>query len=378
MKNTVFVCQIETITPLHVGSGDVYRRGIDFDVQENLLHFYDAAKIHARLAQEGKEAVRKYENELLSERPSVHNFFRAAGWNDREFLRHLLKVSSKFIRDVKGQIKTGLGTPIIPGSSLKGALRTAALADFFDEHPDEEEERLFRLRNRRDKQKAAMPIVQEVFGPDPNHDVMRQLSVSDIAFERDDLDLYEMKVANLTQNGYGFLNMAKKRTEHPESWRYATSIVAEAIKPQVKSQPFTMAFDGFLEEHPEIFKGKSIPLKGKFFGAVDYHYKVLAEREYDFFDKYGLDEAARFYDRNILGREFKNSEVLIRVGWGGGWKFMTGDWLTENQLQQIRREYRLGKREHPVFPKSRRLVVEDNFPQIPLGWAVLHLLKNEE
>lgn len=374
MKNTVFVCQIETITPLHVGSGKLYRRGIDFDLQKNQLLFYDTPKVHARIARAGNAAITRYETELLSEHPSLQKFFRAVGWKDHEFLRHRLSVSTKFIRDVKGQMKTGLGVPIIPGSSLKGALRTAMLSDYFDEHP-EQKESLFRLRNP-NKQKADRRIIEAVFGDDPNHDVMRQVNVSDVEFAKDALSLFELKVANLTHDGYGFLNTFKKQNEHPDKWKMATSIVAEAVKPGTQSQTFTLAFDGFLEEnHHKVFGKKQIPLKGDFFGAVDYHYRVLARKEHDFFAEHGMDEAARFYQQNILDREFGDTEVLIRVGWGGGWKFMTGDWLSVQQLQQVRRQYRLGKKDHSVFPKSRRLAIENNFPSVPLGWAVLRLLE---
>jgi len=377
VKNTVFVCQIETLTPLHVGNGKLYRRGIDFDLQNYQLFFYDALKIHARLAEAGRQAITKYETELLSKDPSLQNFFKAVGWKDHEFLRHRLTVSSRFIRDIKSQVKTGLGVPIIPGSSFKGALRTAMLADYFDEHP-EQQEPLFRLRNP-DRQKADKRIVAAVFGGDPNHDVMRQLSVSDIEFAKDALNLAEMKVANLTRDGYGFLNMFKRRNEHPDNWKTATSIVAEVLTAGVHSQPFELTFDGFLEDHHKaIFGKREIPLKGKFLGAVDWYFRKMAKKEYEFFTRFGLEKAARFYKQKILDRELGDDEVLIRVGWGGGWKFMTGDWLTEEQLRQARRQYRLGRKEHPVFPKSRRLVIQNQYPQVPLGWAVLHLLSQDE
>lgn len=372
MKNTVFVCQIEAITPLHVGNGQLYRRGIDFDVQNNKLLFYNTGKIHARLSEAGAQTIKRYETELLSEKPSVTNFLKSVGWKNHEFLKYQIPVYSKHIRDVRKQVKTGLSAPIIPGSSLKGALRTAMLSDYFDEHP-EQKESMFRLRNP-DKQKADKRIIEAIFGKDPNYDLMRQVSIGDVEFSENSLNLFEMKIANLTHNGYGFLNMFKRRNEHPDNWKFATSIVAEAIKADAQSKPFTLAFDGFLEEHHDkIFGQKQLPLKEKFLGAVHYHFKILARKEYEFFAENDMDKTAKFYENQILNREFGNDEVLIRVGWGGGWKFMTGDWLTDEQLQQVRRQYRLGRKEHPIFPKSRRLIIQDQFPQIPLGWAILNL-----
>ncbi len=373
MANTIFHCRLEIITPIHVGNGDVFRRGFDFDVRNRQIVCFDMHRIHARLAQAGPSAIKTYEEMLQEDRPSIREFFKRVGWHEDDFLLYRSRVSTQYIRDIKKHVKTGLGQPIIPGSSLKGALRTAMLLDYIDEHP-EAQERLFNLRIPGKREQASRRIMQEVFGDNPNEDLMRQVIVSDVPFKDEALSLLEMKVANLTHHGYGYLNMFKKRNEHPDNWKEATSIVAEVLASGKNSDMFTISFDGFLERYQqEAFKEKTMALKRNFLSAVDYHFKKLADEELQFFKENGLEKTAQFYLQHIVEREFGESEVLIRVGWGGGWRFMTGDWVTDQQLAQIRREYRLTRGNHPVFPKSRRLAVHDNFPQIPLGWAILHL-----
>jgi len=45
-------------------------------------------------------------------------------------------------------------------------------------------------------------------------------------------------------------------------------------------------------------------------------------------------------------------------------------------LGDLRRKFRLGKARVPEFPKTRRIVFEDEKPKYPLGWIKLKV-KNE-
>ena len=257
---------------------------------------------------------------------------------------------------------------------MKGAMRTAILANFFDVNPQKQED-LFEKRNSKNKQKADEEILHQIFGKDPNSDVVRQIIVGDIPFKKEDLGFSELKVANLTNTGWGFLNMRNRKTENPRNWKFATTIIIENIKAGAISEPFNLIFDDFLNDHSnEIFDAEAIPLGGKFLGIVEWFFKREAEREYEFYLKHDMQKTAKFYKDYIINRKFSDEEVLVRIGWGGGWKFMTGDWLESEQIKIIRREYNLGRKGHNVFPKSRRLMIQDNFPYVPIGWAVLHIL----
>ncbi len=374
MKNIEYVLQLEAITPLHVGSGKLFKQGIDFDVFRQQVTIYNSNKIHSRLAKSEKTVIQEYEEELREKRPSLYRFFKSISWDEKEFIRSRFSITSHSVRDIKEQMKTGFGIPIIPGSSLKGAMRTAILANFFDVNPQKQED-LFEKRNSKNKQKADEEILHQIFGKDPNSDVVRQIIVGDIPFKKEDLGFSELKVANLTNTGWGFLNMRNRKTENPRNWKFATTIIIENIKAGAISEPFNLIFDDFLNDHSnEIFDAEAIPLGGKFLGIVEWFFKREAEREYEFYLKHDMQKTAKFYKDYIINRKFSDEEVLVRIGWGGGWKFMTGDWLESEQIKIIRREYNLGRKGHNVFPKSRRLMIQDNFPYVPIGWAVLHIL----
>ncbi len=51
---------------------------------------------------------------------------------------------------------------------------------------------------------------------------------------------------------------------------------------------------------------------------------------------------------------------------------MTGDFLDENWLNIFRQKYRLGKQNFP-FPKTRRIVFEDDEPKYLTGWIKVKL-----
>jgi CRISPR-associated protein Csm5 len=67
--------------------------------------------------------------------------------------------------------------------------------------------------------------------------------------------------------------------------------------------------------------------------------------------------------------------MVIRLGWGSGWKHMTGDYLERDKdiLEKIRMNFRLGRPGMP-FPKSRKIAFQNGKPIFPFGWIKLEVL----
>ena len=57
------------------------------------------------------------------------------------------------------------------------------------------------------------------------------------------------------------------------------------------------------------------------------------------------------------------------MSWGSGWRGMTGDWASDEQVKTFRELFNLGRTGKP-FPKTRRLVVSGE-PKLPMGWIRL-------
>ena len=48
---------------------------------------------------------------------------------------------------------------------------------------------------------------------------------------------------------------------------------------------------------------------------------------------------------------------------------MTGEWIHGVDLENVRKERKLGKKGVAVFPKTRRLAMKSGMPSAPLGWV---------
>ncbi len=371
---TIFHCRLTTLTPVHVGSGKNYLRNADFEIFRNLLTVYDSHRLQKKIEQADQSIKDAYFNELQAQRFSLFNFFKRVGWQGNEFVRYRLPVDSFYIFEIKSQLRSGLGVPLIPGSSIKGALRTALWGYLLEQAEDAGQiDRLLpQSREVRDKY-AAQKVEQYLFGDHPQNDWLRALQVEDAAFEKEDLALFQVKILTRTRRGYAFKLLGSERKNLPrEQARQATSIVLEALGADALSKTTRVVLDRFLLEH-EKFKPTpfSLPAADEFWPRAHAHFLTLAEGEKEFFEDVGFKEAAQFYQRSILNRKFAENEYLIRLSWGGGWRFMTGDWLTPAQKERVRRLYNLGRREAEEFPKTRRLVVENGLPFLPPGWATV-------
>lgn len=112
--------------------------------------------------------------------------------------------------------------PYIPGSSLKGAIRTALAWCAFIDGGLKLEPRAMRNRSRADE-----AIEREIFGRSPNYDLLRSLQVSDTVpaplscLKLETVALYSLRDSQLRWRGPGFLlrleTLAPARSSAPRS-----------------------------------------------------------------------------------------------------------------------------------------------------------------
>lgn len=120
--------KLTTLTPVHVGSGEKLLRDFDFIVQDGKIGFLDLEKVVAKI---GLERLPQLTAEI--EKRNVRAFLKTALPKES-----LAEVYSRFtnthghISSTTGELKTHFRTaiegPCIPGSSLKGSLRTAMVS----------------------------------------------------------------------------------------------------------------------------------------------------------------------------------------------------------------------------------------------------------
>jgi hypothetical protein len=110
--------------------------------------------------------------------------------------------------------------------------------------------------------------------------------------------------------------------------------------------------------------------------VINKHSEEIIRAEIEFFQNYTPDTnpVINFYQNLLKGIDEarKNKDMfIVRLAWGSGWRGMTGNWLAPQELDVIRPEAKLGKRGVDIFPKTRRLAVQDGFPHVPLGWVLV-------
>ena len=169
---TVYTINLTTLTPLHIGDGHELRQDFDFAIHGGRTYRLDE-----------DEVLREKENQLVRDRagryPLPGKLLTESDYGKSRFFRYILPGaprSEKCDARLKTFIKDAYDRPYIPGSSLKGAMRTAlAWTGWVEVNP-----KLDRSAVGRHRSWAGQPLEKKLFGPNPNHDLLRALQVSDL------------------------------------------------------------------------------------------------------------------------------------------------------------------------------------------------------
>ena len=368
--------EIEVISPVHIGSGGTISP-IEYVVEDN---FYRADM--DRLFED-----ERFDTDGFIEDAKAGAFYlgRFAPGVAKEHVRYALDISESArtnlqqligrlsrSSEVREHIKTK-DEAYIPGSSVKGAIRTAILwwvlkndADRFD-RAKKHLNSLVRSRGRVDKKRVDDEIEKLVFGADPTEDILKALQVSDTsAVNVKELRIEEVRTLTTTPRGHNW----KGFYTYVEALKPGTKLVLET-----KIDEFLLEDDAASELHFENKKGlvREIPRICNEFADM------FIEDEMRFFRQYNrpgeLDDVLEFYEKLRERRE--EDSFLLHLAWGSGWHGMTVGRLLQGDPDfdffGLRKRFSLGKTRNQQFfvsefPKTRRIVFKDGKPKYPLGW----------
>jgi CRISPR-associated protein Csm5 len=360
---------VKLLSPLHIGTGTELL--LDYDVVPHEEQTYrvdeEALLEHALVAAEaeGASAV----NQLLAGRPAAELLTEADFADPRSPLFRYVMPGTPFTKTagakVQEQIKNVRDRLYLPGSSLKGALRTVLAWGIYTgqkRKPD-----LGRLG--RSRSWAAQPLERELFGRDPNRDFLRAIHVEDSQplMTEGHLALRTVQVypADLPIDAEVVLSEAVFRT--------AITVDEYGFQGEALRQLGWKGKRQWIERLPMLAREHA-------------RQRLLAEAEY-FKARGGPTGAMRFYDNLInTWSELAENELIVQVGWGAGWESKTlssgllrqDDRAFERLLSQYRMTKERDRRPGDPFPKSRHLVLRDGRPAEPLGWVQVRLEGLEE
>lgn len=367
---TLYRVRATTLTPLHIGSG------------RDLLHEYDYAihqgrtwRINEDTLLESQDIDDPHLADQLANTPPAQLLRPADFKPDSKLFRYIIRGtprSKSSGAQVRELLKDPYDRPYLPGSSLKGALRTALGWIRWDQkklRPDP-------ARLGRRPKFAARWYEEELFaihgGKAPNYDLLRALQVSDSApVGPDSLLLVNARV--LSRSG-----------------KLGSPIELEAVKPGV-------TFELTIKVDEALFSDWAQRHRLKLQGAALLHQlpkavriytgeRLKAERAWFEAIQNGKDLAAYYREllRSLAAAQKAGNACLIQVGWGGGWESKTfGSRLQEDPQFMTRLIGRLRRgRAKPdtPFPSSRRALVQIRrgpdgrpleVPRAPLGWLRL-------
>jgi len=257
--------------------------------------------------------------------------------------------------------------PYIPGSSIKGAIRTAILWYILknDEYLMQKAQDILYNQGRVKDVEADDEIIKLVFGKNPNYDLMRTLQVSDSeSVEIENLWLSKVKTLSTKYEGYGW----KPYTVFIECLKSGT-----ILEGRFKTDDFLLK----TKAAEKLKFGDKQELVEKIPEICNYFASEFIDTEIKFYKKYKLDQLVNEYEELANSIPPSGKGFLLHLGWGAGWHGMTiGKLLQENHsfdFDGLRNKFSLGKRGVVEFPKTRKIIFKQNQPEYPLGWVKISL-----
>ena len=375
--------QLETITPVHIGSGETlnqidgyYANGRWYCINLDRVLTHPSADINALTSEMSQRGFRWGHH--LSQR----------NMDPAELSAYSLTCpQSPEEVEIREAIKTVENRPYIPGSTLKGAIRTALLGEILSESDDVYQESLSRLetligqspRGNPRREQPARRIENLAFGKDPNHDLLRALQVSDTQpLQSDALEIGVAWTVTLDHNN----RLVQKIDRGQEYKNFIQQIQAG------QHLTFTLKIDELLFRQLEKTRLGFTELQEKTLRdiaevswlATD----ALTGMEQNFYDEYNLSEITNIYDKlTRLNNSLPEGSFLLQIGWGTGYHANTVSGMFANEAESpedswmdLRERFKLGEsrsqRGHyddREFPKTRRILYRGQNPVAPLGWV---------
>jgi CRISPR-associated protein Csm5 len=307
LKN--YTLRLKTLSPLFIGSGqELTKRELYFSSSNDMVAIPKFKKFFDLL--QNKKLEKSFENSMLKD-GTFNNFCTNQQLNINDFSLYELSINSEPGKEVlpmgiKAFIKDSFGNPYIPGSSVKGVLRTVLLAADILQSPRIEELRkdverdinsAIRTRNPKDNLKKISEKLESCFFsilnikgkdgkaiPDEIKDVLRGLRIAD---------------SNPISKKY--LTACMKIDVSRTGNKASINILRECLKPCVTVE-LPVSID------TQIFGCPAEKVVAKLQNAIDFFYKSYCEH---FINKFSAFNGLR------------NGETNIYLGGGAGYATKT-------------------------------------------------------
>ena len=383
-----FKLTIEPLTPVHIGTG-VELTPLDYkvtsklgttDFKKNMYFKFSSDKILKRMIESGDtQKLAKFEEASVKGNMKELQSFFQQNLANVEDLDYPCEVTNGFVkRYSENQGKDpydnaskvyqmyrpeGLKTPVIPGSSLKGSIRTAILNSILynisNEKYDKLKDDFQEIRNDKDKPKFESKLQRALLGSysDAKNDPFRAIQIADCSFSAKNSQIVG-ELYNVS------LNQQNKKIE-----RLKIQILAEVIKGNLmgtsEKTETTLLIDSDLLKTNQIAKKISaeeiVKSCNEFFEEQFYH-------EFNKFYEDAIDNSCSLInklDEIITDIKNKNdNSFIIRVGRWSQVEFVT--FGSDFRSPKTSKDKKTGK---PKGWGGTRTLFDYNGQYLPMGWC---------
>lgn len=384
-------------SPVFFGSGNKYLAGLDFEKGKPETKIFNLTRIFER----SSEDIDNLEKALLKR--DLSTYLNNNNLLTKQFFRHSY-TGKTLSNELMEPVTDGFARPIIPGSSIKGSIRTALFSYLFEKEPITVRDYLNKitLQGNRGKKHPGQDIERHYMvsskaarpGENPNYDVGRVIRVSDATFDHKNIEVFNIAVLNETKEGFEWFIRKKKDYKTGAFRSINSSNVVEATKISVAGISFdegitkpvnvTISLDHGTREkigfkYPITFK--------KLAEACNKVSRKIIELDLEYVKDAMQDQQELVSVKNELEEMLteieaieeenrQNSKVswMQRIGWGSGYVTMTGaHTYTDGHkyMDEILKYHKLA-RHNMEFPKTRRIVLDlDSKPDTMMGWVLV-------
>lgn len=398
--------KLTTITPIHIGSGNVLHNNIDF-VQGQIdgnsyLGVIDQKKLFEMIGPERVDswvsAIERGENmgDFVS-KYSQSNVTLEDYTCRQIYCPQPLNMDAN--EEMREYIHDGLGKAYVPGSSIKGAIRTAVLSSLVQSQ-DVDVNAHIQIKDKKDRyDRTQISVHQDVegmiFGKDPNSDCFRFLQIGDAYFDEDCEDVLNMTNINIRKI-QSFADRSKHQlveviTQDTDSHVFNMKIVSNEVLSQM-IETYNSRIPAYNNKNPQHPKNPILQFcvsdLGSLFKMINEHTKELLDTEIDIWNTYIEEDGVRGYIKALKGvrskiNQCESNECILRIGHASGWRFITGAWSEAlkdsndenwNKLVDKARPNNIRYQEM-IFPKSRRVNNEKGYNEEILGFVKLQIVE---
>lgn len=359
MKSICYNIQIKPITPFHIGSGELHDP-LNLVIKNGSAYYLNQLEYVRFLIRRNKAELE--EKMALSDIKQLHKYF-ADCFDPQEKKCWIFSYSvrkdictnyQKKMENMQAEgyvrafIRAGLSMqPIIPGSSIKGAIRTAILSHWQQRVPS---------YNPRYADKADRELQASILGymgdrgPDIPSDPFKAIKIADAPWSNEHVSIFEVGVTAPPA-----LVWNKAQQMRTQSYGYKKPIKAETLPILME---LALAKAG-TESELSIFAAKP-PMKGiekilpegaqtlsPMLKMINEYYRGRFDLEENIYKRFGESHTKTYDAIKVFFDGLKENQCMIKLGMGSGQNYCSYAVMNHN-------------------PKTRKLV-----NSLPMGWMRL-------